>query len=82
MFLAEVEKELTLSTNLDMEGLENFIKMKAEEILKITYLKKEETLDERQKIELIWMTEQLRKQISQRWEYNRMKCIRGQCGKV
>ena len=43
LFLAEVEKELTLSPNLDMEGLENLIKMKAEEILKTTYLKKEET---------------------------------------
>ena len=39
LFLAEVEKELTLSPNLDMEGLENLIKMKAEEILKTTYLK-------------------------------------------
>ena len=74
-FVAGFERDLVVSSELDIEGVEQKIKLHAEANLKCSLIRREkrEALRHHIEVEPVWMTSELRRLIALRKEYNRKR---------
>ena len=72
-FIADLERDLMVSSELDMEIVEKKIILHAEANLKCSFIRREKKDALSHHIEPVWMTSELRRQIALQREYNRKR---------